>query len=226
MSKSHVIDSCRVDNDPLAKTLLHNPTKDRDGEPELQALRPTPRNHQPSSSTPILTYLNTPSLCFTQNPETETRNNFSSPNRNPQITQYQQTTHNSKFEHHQQTPNTHRCRTPDFLDYCTKNGIPYYSGQMNLAEFLDCVKNVDNFFRFLEMPEDKQVKMVSYKLKGTASAWWDRIQTRRKRHDELPISSWCCMNRLMQEQFLPSIFRPCTNSTITVNREAGMWLIV
>lgn len=41
---------------------------------------------------------------------------------------------------------------------------------MNIPEFLDWVKAVDNFFEYMEVPEDKQVKTVAYKLKGGASA--------------------------------------------------------
>lgn len=65
---------------------------------------------------------------------------------------------------------------------------------MDIAKFLDCIKTVDNFFEYLEVLEDKQVTIVAYKLKGTASAWWDGIQTTRKRHCELPIISWCCIS--------------------------------
>lgn len=35
----------------------------------------------------------------------------------------------------------------------------------------------------MEILEEKQVKMVAYKLKGAASAWWDSIQFTRKRHE-------------------------------------------
>lgn len=39
---------------------------------------------------------------------------------------------------------------------------------MNIAEFLDWVKTVDTFFKYLEVPKDRQVKMVAYKLKRAA----------------------------------------------------------
>lgn len=46
--------------------------------------------------------------------------------------------------------------------------------------------------------------MMVYKLKGGASAWWDRVQSTRCRNGELPINSWEWMKRLMIEQLLPS----------------------
>lgn len=40
---------------------------------------------------------------------------------------------------------------------------------MNIFEFLDWVNSVDKFFKNMEVQEDKQVKMVTYNLKGWAS---------------------------------------------------------
>lgn len=49
--------------------------------------------------------------------------------------------------------------------------IPYYNGQLNIGEFLDWIKTINNFLEYMEIPKDKQVKIVAYKLKGVASAW-------------------------------------------------------
>lgn len=45
--------------------------------------------------------------------------------------------------------------------------------------------------------------MVAYKLKGGARVCWDRIQSIKKHHGELPIVSWEWMRKLMYDQFLP-----------------------
>lgn len=42
---------------------------------------------------------------------------------------------------------------------------------MNISKFLNWVEIVDNFFDYMEVPKDKQVKMVAYKLRGGASIW-------------------------------------------------------
>lgn len=61
------------------------------------------------------------------------------------------------------------------------------------------MKTVDNFFNYMEVPEERQVKMVAYMLKSGASAWWDKIQSTRKRHGELLIISWEWMRKLMYD---------------------------
>ena len=49
----------------------------------------------------------------------------------------------------------------------------------------------------MDILEDKQVCLVAYKLKGGASAWWDRVQLKRTRERKLQICTWRRMKRLM-----------------------------
>lgn len=46
-----------------------------------------------------------------------------------------------------------------------------YGEQISINEFLDWLKSIDNYFDYTEIP----MKMVVYKLKGGANAWWDQI---------------------------------------------------
>lgn len=70
------------------------------------------------------------------------------------------------------------------------HSIPNYEGQMNISEFLDWVKAVENFFDYMEILEERQAKMDACKLRGRTSVWWDRIQATRKRHGDVDINSW------------------------------------
>ena len=40
---------------------------------------------------------------------------------------------------------------------------------------------MEKFFDYMGTADDKQVCLVAYKLKGRASAWWDRVQLNRTR---------------------------------------------
>lgn len=66
---------------------------------------------------------------------------------------------------------------------------------------------MDNFFDYVEILEDKQVRMVAYKLKGGASALWDRIQATGRKHGELTTNFWTWMRRLVFDHFLPSDYQ-------------------
>ena len=37
------------------------------------------------------------------------------------------------------------------------------------------------FFEYTELPEDRNVKFVAYKLNERASVWWDRLREMRMR---------------------------------------------
>lgn len=64
-------------------------------------------------------------------------------------------------------------------DYKMKIDIPMFSGKLDLEAFLDWIKSVESFFQYMNTPDSKKVKLVSFKLKSGASAWWDQIQTNR-----------------------------------------------
>ncbi|PKI62509.1 hypothetical protein CRG98_017133 [Punica granatum] len=62
---------------------------------------------------------------------------------------------------------------------------------------------VDRFFEYAEVPEEKRVKLVAYRLKGGASAWWDCVQENRGCVRKQPIQTWERMRRMLRARFLP-----------------------
>lgn len=67
----------------------------------------------------------------------------------------------------------------DHIGYRLKIDIPFFDGHLHIEDFLDWLKTVETFFKYMEVPADKQVKLVAYKLKGSVSAWWDQLLTNR-----------------------------------------------
>lgn len=46
--------------------------------------------------------------------------------------------------------------------------VPSFSGAMNIEGFLDWMNELENFFQFYDIPGNKRVTLVAYKLKGGA----------------------------------------------------------
>ena len=54
-------------------------------------------------------------------------------------------------------------------EYKLKVDISNFNGDLDIEGVLDWLTEVDRFFEYIELPEDKKVKFVVYKLKRGAS---------------------------------------------------------
>lgn len=61
---------------------------------------------------------------------------------------------------------------------------------MHIEEYLDWINSVDKFFDYVDVPNDKRVKLIAYKLRDRATAWWDKVQFERRIANKSPISNW------------------------------------
>jgi hypothetical protein len=72
------------------------------------------------------------------------------------------------------------------LEYITNFDLPSFSSHPHFENFLEWITEVENFLKYMCIPENRKVKVVALKLKGGASAWWEWLKFSRSREGKLP----------------------------------------
>ena len=88
-------------------------------------------------------------------------------------------------------------------DFRLEVDIPYFSGNLNIEDFIDWLANISKFFDYMEVTKEKRVGLVAFRLKGGASAWWEKLQTRRVHEGKQLVRTWYRMRKLWKKDFLP-----------------------
>jgi hypothetical protein len=96
----------------------------------------------------------------------------------------------------------HFCRK-ESLEYIMDFDLPSFYGHLHNEDYLDWIMEVENLLEYMCIPEDRKMKLVALKLKGGASAWWERLKLSRFREGKLHVTSWRKMKRLLNARFLP-----------------------
>jgi hypothetical protein len=60
-----------------------------------------------------------------------------------------------------------------------KMDIPIYEGNLDAEELLDWIRDLDTYFDYEDVEEDKKVKHAVTRLKGHDALWWDELQSDR-----------------------------------------------
>ncbi|VFQ94725.1 unnamed protein product [Cuscuta campestris] len=85
-----------------------------------------------------------------------------------------------------------------------KGYIPIFEGKNDPDEFLEWLETVERVFDFMEISDEKKVKIVALKFQKYASTWWTNTTTKRVRSEKPPVDSWQKMRSLLKKKFLPT----------------------
>jgi hypothetical protein len=115
------------------------------------------------------------------------------PTNNQNNLQNPQNNNNPPFNQNPQPPNCDR------WDNGIRIEIP--------EEYLDWTSKVEEVFELKEVPLDKQVSLVTIKLRDRAAAWWQSFKYRCYLDDLPPLNLWLDLKHEMNREFLPLNYR-------------------
>ena len=91
---------------------------------------------------------------------------------------------------------------------------------------------MDHFFDYMEIPEERKVKLVTFQLKGGTSLWWEQLRETRIREGRGVVQSWRPMKQYLRgrslslnyEKYLFKLYRRWSQGTRTVNEYTSEYL--
>jgi hypothetical protein len=85
--------------------------------------------------------------------------------------------------------------------------IPMYERNLDVEELLDWIRDLDKYFDYEDVKEDKKVKHAVTRLKGHATLWWDELQANIHFKGKKKIKSWDRMVANMKSKFIPKDYQ-------------------
>lgn len=107
------------------------------------------------------------------------------------------------YRHGTQSPPRHEER----LFRNIKLDAPTFDGCLDPSAFNQWVRDMDRFFAWYGVPEDRRVQFASLKLTGTAQLFWESVEDLIERRHAPPVGSWDEMKRRLQEKYLSQSYR-------------------
>ncbi|XP_073266354.1 uncharacterized protein [Populus alba] len=94
-------------------------------------------------------------------------------------------------------------RTQGDRDYKLNVEIPIFRGTQNVDAFFSWIDEVETGFGVIDCSEDRKLKVVANKLKGSAAAYWKYLKNKRVLDGKPPIATWEKIKSKFMSKFLP-----------------------
>jgi hypothetical protein len=85
--------------------------------------------------------------------------------------------------------------------------VSMYEGNLEVEELLDWVRDMDKYFDYEDIEEDKMVNHVVKRLNDHAVLWWDELQAEHRRNGKHKIKNWDRMVAKMKAKFIPKDYQ-------------------
>ena len=80
---------------------------------------------------------------------------------------------------------------------------PTFDGSLDPKVSIDWEGDMDQYFDWYEMSEDRKVKFAKLRLVRQARLYWGNVERMNRQRGDLPISTWRGMKVKLREKYLP-----------------------
>jgi hypothetical protein len=84
---------------------------------------------------------------------------------------------------------------------------PTFEGQLDPWIFDRWIRDMDQFFGWYNLYENRRVRFAKMKLSGTAQLYWESVEESLIRRGQPPITDWVEMKTKLEEKYLPRSYR-------------------
>jgi len=84
---------------------------------------------------------------------------------------------------------------------------PTFEGQLDPWIFDRWIRDMDQFFSWYNLSENRRVRFAKMKLSRTAQLYWESVEESLIRRGQPPITDWVEMKNKLEEKYLPRSYR-------------------
>jgi hypothetical protein len=84
---------------------------------------------------------------------------------------------------------------------------PTFEGQLDPWIFDRWIRDMDQFFGWYNLSENRRVRFAKMKLSGTAQLYWKSVEESLIRRGQPPNTDWVEMKTKLKEKYLPRSYR-------------------
>ena len=84
---------------------------------------------------------------------------------------------------------------------------PSFEGQLDPTQFLDWLSNMDHYFEWYNMDDERRIRFAKMKLVVFAKLYWPNHERLMRRGGRAPVNTWDKMKMILKEKYVPTSYQ-------------------
>ena len=82
-----------------------------------------------------------------------------------------------------------------------------FKGQLDPTQFLDWLSNMDHYFEWYNMDDERRIRFVKMELLGFAKLYWSNHERLIRRGSRVPVNTWDRIKIILKEKYVPTSYQ-------------------